>query len=378
MRKNWYLLLLILASFQWSCDTKKLTENEANLPLASSVANELLVVMDSTQWESELGEKIREIYGSDIPGLPQPESAFEVRYTSPRHFKGFMKHYPNIVFVTTIQDNSRDSRLLRTYFTENSLNQMKKNPDMFMFPLENEYARGQKVLHLFGQTEEELLEKLNNNENRLFNYFHEFERNRLSKRLFTGRPNKKISQYVQRKHGFWMEFPVGYEVAIEKENFIWIRLLDPEVDKNIWVGYKEYENEDVFEKENILKLRQEFAQPSIWGNDSTTYLKTEPDAPVHMERINFNGSFAVETRGLWRLNNMVMGGPFLSYTFVDEATNRLYYIEGFTYAPGKNKRNPIRELEAILWTFKAGEAKAPANNASARENQEPAGTGTTN
>lgn len=361
MRKNWYYLLLIIAPFFWACDSKQLTQNKSNLPQVSSVANELLVVMDSSQWKSELGDEIREIYGSEIPGLPQPESAFEVRYTSPRHFTGLMKLYPNILFVTTIQDNSKDSRLLRTYFTENSLNQMKKNPEMFMYPLEDQFARGQKVLHLFAQTEEELLEKLEKNEEKLYSYFHDWERDRLSKRLFTGRPNKQLSQYVQRKHGFWMEFPAGYEVAIEKDKFIWLRLLDAEVDKSIWVGYKDYESADVFEPENILQLRHEFAKPYIWGNDSTTYMKTEPDIPVEMERINFKGRFAVESRGLWRLNNMVMGGPFLSYTFVDESTNRLYYIEGFTYAPGKDKRAPMNELEAILWTFKTAEQKAEKN-----------------
>jgi hypothetical protein len=47
-----------------------------------------------------------------------------------------------------------------------------------------------------------------------------------------------------------------------------------------------------------------------------------------------------------------MGGGFLSYTFVDEALGRLYYVEGFIYCPGKKKRAYIREIEAILKTFR--------------------------
>ena len=57
-------------------------------------------------------------------------------------------------------------------------------------------------------------------------------------------------------------------------------------------------------------------------------------------------------RGLWKTNNLTMGGPFLSYTFVDEGTGMLYYIEGFTYSPSKKQREIMRELEVILHTFK--------------------------
>ncbi len=37
---------------------------------------------------------------------------------------------------------------------------------------------------------------------------------------------------------------------------------------------------------------------------------------------------------------------------VDEKTNRLYYIEGFLYSPGKAQRDTMREIMAILNTFK--------------------------
>jgi hypothetical protein len=59
----------------------------------------------------------------------------------------------------------------------------------------------------------------------------------------------------------------------------------------------------------------------------------------------------MELRGLWRTNNKSMGGPFISYALVDQDRGLLYYIEGFTFSPGKPQREIIRELEAILKTF---------------------------
>lgn len=365
-RYRFFIFLLFLSSLFWACDGNEDGKNSSDLPQASRVANEILVVMDSAQWNGRLGEEIKEVFAQRIPGLPQEEPSFNLRYISPRHFQGFLKLYPNILFVTILNDNSKDNRVMRTYFTENSLEQMRQNPEMFMYPRKNEFAQGQEVLHLFAQSEEELIQKLEKNENRLLAYFLEFERNRLSRRLFTGLPNKGLSEYLMKKYGFRMEFPIGYEIAIEKDKFVWTRLLDPEIDRNVWVAFRDYDNENVFTKENILELRSSFARPYIWGRDSTTYIKTEMEAPIHMREINFKGRYAIEMRGLWRLNNMTMGGPFLSYTFVDESTNRLYYIEGFVYAPGKDKREPMREVEAILWTFQSGEEPAEQSPTASR------------
>jgi hypothetical protein len=64
-----------------------------------------------------------------------------------------------------------------------------------------------------------------------------------------------------------------------------------------------------------------------------------------------NGEYLVELRGLWRLENAFMGGPFISHTILDEKNNRIVTVEGFVYAPSLDKRNYVRELEAILQTF---------------------------
>jgi len=46
-----------------------------------------------------------------------------------------------------------------------------------------------------------------------------------------------------------------------------------------------------------------------------------------------------------------MAGPFLNYTVIDKANNRLIVVEGFVFAPAVNKRNYMFELEAILKTL---------------------------
>ena len=67
--------------------------------------------------------------------------------------------------------------------------------------------------------------------------------------------------------------------------------------------------------------------------------------------IAVKGEYAMETRGLWKMEHDAMGGPFVSHSRVDTLNNRVVVAEGFVYAPEKMKRGLIRRLEAALYTL---------------------------
>jgi len=83
-------------------------------------------------------------------------------------------------------------------------------------------------------------------------------------------------------------------------------------------------------------------------------LQGDRDEYQQVKEVNFKGKYAKEIRGLWMLNDISSGGPFLSYTFVDESQKRIYYIEGYVYAPADDKRIPMQEMEIILKSFVSG------------------------
>ncbi|NBC17960.1 MAG: DUF4837 family protein, partial [Bacteroidetes bacterium] len=54
------------------------------------------------------------------------------------------------------------------------------------------------------------------------------------------------------------------------------------------------------------------------------------------------------------------GGPFLTYSFYDQSTGRLYMIDGMVFAPGHEKREFLRQMEVIAHTFRTRqESEAP-------------------
>jgi hypothetical protein len=334
------------------------TPSKEFLPRASLVAYEMLVVMDSAQWRGVLGEAIRDVFTEPIPGLPQEEPQFKLRYITPQGLKGFNKRYPNILFAFTLDKRSQASEMLRSMFSEQSLNQIREDEQRYRLSRKDEFARGQEVMYLFGSTEDQLISRIYTNKENLLNHFLAVERQRYIREFANIKATENLSKGLQKDFGFRLKFPAGYQIAKQDSNFVWIRLLDNKVDKSVWLTWKPYTDQSIFQQENLMRYRNEVVKNYIWGSDESTYMRLEQQLAPESKQVNFNGRFGIETRGLWRLEKMVMGGPFISYAFVDEPSNRVYYLEGFTYAPGQDKRLAISELEAILWSFSS---TAPKN-----------------
>ncbi len=324
------------------------------LPTARGASGEVVLVMDSAYWRGELGDELRQTFLKAMPGLPQPEPYFSVRYVDPFKLNKVLRNAKNMLFVATLNNNSMAGRKMRSYFTDSSIKRIEENPDLFRFSKKNQFARGQQVLFLFGTSDDALIENLRNNRKDVRNHFHQVEIDRLQKSLYQANERRTINRNLLEDEGFYLRVPYGYEIVPldhQPEDFIWIRNLGKDVDKSIVVASKNYTSEQEFTPEGISDFRRRIMRRNII-DDSTTYMTVQDLVPVEYDTVNFNGKYAIEARGLWKMSNNSMGGPFLSYTFADEETGRIYYVEGFVYSPGKQKRPSVREVEAILKTFK--------------------------
>lgn len=354
-----YLMFLLVVVYFSSCDLEKTAKMKSNLPKANGKPGQIIVVMDSAQWEGKVGKSVRATFHEQVTFLPREESKFSLSHIDPADFQSILKKQKNIVFVTVLGDKSKGNRKLKTYFTKESLQMIEQDPTLFMYSKQDEFAKGQEVLHLFGETEEVLVQNINSNKNKLQKHFEDIEEKRNYQSLYTAKVEKGIAKNIKDKLGCEVKVPFGYEIALEDENFVWLRNFSPDVDKSVFISWVDYTSEDLFSLDSLLALRTKVSKPYILykPEEKESYMLTETDNfDVFRSEINFKGHFAVELRGLWKVNNYYMGGPFVSYAMVDEAANRLYYIEGFLYSPGKPQRDYMRELDTIIKTFNIAEA----------------------
>ncbi len=345
----WAAGLFLLAACSMSSDGDSL------LPQANGEAGEIVLVMESNKWEGSLGQEIRDIFRAPYPGLLQDEPKFNIIHIDPNEFNSVLKNAKNIMFVHSFEGTSRADQILSNYFTAESKQRIKNEPDLFMYRQKNLFAKNQQVLYLFQQTTEALLAHIRKDPQPLLEFFNSAEKGRFHRALYNAPSVKGIEDKLLKDHDLFLKIPYGYQIAIETDNTIWLRRMDRKIDKNIFITYANYTSERSFDTPQIVKFRDRKWRRFILGEDSLSYMVTEPLVPIDSFSTNIGKKYSVETRGVWKLNNNSMGGPFLGYTFVDQSLNRLYYIEGFVYSPGERKRNTLRELETVLNTFQTAE-----------------------
>ena len=326
---------------------------EQSKPKARGEPGEIVLVLDSARWNGETGSALRKVFHESVDGLPRDEPMFNLRHITPFQFKGILKNAKNLILVVPINDRQNESVRMRNFFTTDALDSMRENEDIFLIARKNLFATNQNVLFLIGHTNDQLVQGIVKNTDRLRSYFNKIEEDRAYDRLYNVRTERLIMNNLEEKYGFRLMVPFGWKIADEKETFVWIRQPTEQIDKNIFVAFKPYYDESQFADDSLIHWRNELGKKYIYEDpeNEISYMITEPEITPTITEVNFNGNYAKKMIGRWKTRNVSMGGPFVSYALVDESKGRMYYIEGFLFSPGVDQRELVRELDVILKTF---------------------------
>ncbi|HLT81174.1 MAG TPA: DUF4837 family protein [Cyclobacteriaceae bacterium] len=348
----WFILpiLVVVAA----CDSKS---NPELLPRATGAPGEILLVIDSVQWRGPLGETIREVFMADVPGLPHDEKYFNLIPVHPSGRIELLTHMRNMIYVFTLDENSQGSRRIMQGFSPESLENIREDTTFFHTTARDVHSRGQVVMYLFGVNEQQLAQHIKTNAASLVAFFNNAERERLQQTIARTRTTRPLTEFLEKEYGVSLRFPHGYVVADQQPDFVWLRKIEQEIDKDVFVAFKPYESEYQLLPDSLVAWRDEVARKYLFADPSNpiSYVITErevPFLPVTARQTRLNDRYAMEIRGIWRTNNKSMGGPFAGIAVADTDGGMLYYIEGFTYSPSKAQREIMRELEAIVQTFR--------------------------
>lgn len=332
------------------------TEKGGNLPPASGVSGDMYIIMDSAQWKGELGAVLDSVLSQELQALPRPEPIFKIWWVNPKKLNPVLKQRRNLIFAVTFDQRSEGASLLKAMYTDKAVAEMEKDSSLFIRTVPDVYAKRQQVMYLFGMKETELVAKIRKNGTRIIEFFNKTERERLTVTLFAGNPNKGYQDVLRKSLGCDMKIPFGYRLVMNNSEFFWVRQINPKDDRNVLVYRTPYTSPKQFERDSLIQLRNRMLQKYVYEDPERldTYLVTEtsvPYKPVLTRTVTHNERFATEMQGLWRSNNLGMGGPFISIAMVAPDSPYLYYVEGFVYGPGRDLRELIREVETVLYTL---------------------------
>lgn len=319
------LLLFYCVLFFVSCTD----DGKKTLPGNTGRAGELVVVIPDTEWNSVTGEKVLSHFADDMHGLPQPEPLFDVVQIAPTGFSNIFKTHRNIVLAEIKAGNK---------------NRVEVKKDV--------WAQSQLVIKISAEDTATFNGILATNATKIINYFLEKERERIIE-SYSQQKDEGIISMLKEKHGVTLAIPRGYNIAREGDHFVWLQYETTDIIQSILVYSYPYTAQNTFTKNYLIAKRDSIAEKYVPGPEEGSFMQTDTvfGVPV-LNEIDFNGNYATELRGLWYVKNDFMGGPYINYSFLDKAQNRIISIDAFVFAPKFDKRNYLRQVEAIAYSLK--------------------------
>lgn len=322
---TWVALFCFLAQ---GC--KEIKQDKSYLPESTGKYGEVLVVVDTVFENGETGVALDEVFNKIQEGLPKPEPMFRMSTVPPEAFKSILKRGRNIFNLSIGKGKSSNTIIEKDV-----------------------WAKDQLLINLTAPNDAKAAEIINQNIEEIRGHFNRHEIESL-KAQFLKKPQKELMLDIENTFSVSIVIPPAFLKMKQSKNGIWLQkektIGEHQVLQGVLIYKEPYTSDSTFSKKYLLKSRNKYTESVIVGYKDNSFMQVyEQYRPTEVE-VNLNNTYAVEYRGLWNMTNDFMGGPFLHYTLVNEQKKEVVHLDGFVYAPQFQKREYLREIEAMIKT----------------------------
>lgn len=327
--KRFFRLAVIAAAVlvAASCGNQKATG--ALLPNVSGKAGEVIVVVNKTEWDGDLGNTIRENLAADCDFLPQKEPLYTLVNITPATFSQIFKIHRNLLLYNI------DPQIQKTGIVYKS----------------DVWAHPQCAIQINAVDAEQANQITVDNMNTILAFVEQSERDRVinNAKLYEERAIRPV---VEALAGGSMAVPSGYRIKKSTPDFIWIAYENTYIYQDLFVyKFPASHAADEFSLSNLVGYRNSTLQANVPGMFENTYMTTSTFATPRVTYMKYKGRDFAELRGLWEVENDFMGGPFVSHAFYSQDGEDVIVLEAFVYAPRYDKRHYLRQVESLLYSF---------------------------
>ena len=297
---------------------------------------EVLVVCDGYEWESALSTELKALLETPVEMLNQVEPMFNVVRITARDFKHLLPSHRNILKVLCSPDIT-ETAILAQY-------------DVVAAP--------QIVLTFQGPSIAAMCDYLKVNGASLLQVLEIAERNRTIE-YAKKQGAKALEKIVKEEFDLGMNISNGFLFRAKSEDFLWASNEYPVASQGFFLYTHPFKGKASVTTEALIKARNEFAK-RIPGPSDGSYMTTvtripniEDDGYVEFQPqrrvVKINGRDWIELRGFWEVEKDFMGGPYVSYTTLDERSGKLLTLDCYVVSPKYGKRNFLRPLEHLVY-----------------------------
>ncbi len=338
-----------------SCNNKDRQHALSNRPTAFGRINDVVIITDKSISESVLKDTISAYFEASYPILTADEPIFDVRYMTPEDLlaKPMNKELRTYVLMADISDTTLSTtKMLITDLGEEKFKRALTD-DTFTTSIGKEkWAKNQMIIYLFANGREKLAKAIGSHFTAIAKKINQHDSENLKATVYGIKSeNKELSSLVLDSFGMNIKLPGLYKLAMQKPNFLWLRMDNKEVNQSIVIRKFPYKSKSQFAMDTIIRMRNDYGKEFIRTGSDDAYMSTNViDLPTFEYTYFQHGIYTKEVRGIWETVNDFMGGPFVSYLMHNEAKGEIVFIDVFVFAPGKEKRDFVQQLDCIIKT----------------------------
>ena len=326
MKRNLFLqfaALVVLAASQ-SCSNEPVLHQNI-----SGKANEMVIIISNESWNGKPGDVLRAALGQEQIALPQQEPIFDLINVPNEAFKKIFRTTRNII-QTSISENVEIPGITM-------------KDDVWAYP--------QATVEIKAKNAQQFEEIFNENSDKILSYFLAAEKERLTMN-YQKYYDKTVFNTLNENLGITMAVPPGFVIARQKESFIWTRYETPDISQGIALFALPYESDSTFTVNYLVAKLDSTLEINIPGPTDGSYMAIEKQFDQTFSIREHNKNYTAEMRGLWRTENDFMGGPYICLAELDASNQRVIVAFGYVYAPSKEKRNLLQQVEAMIYSLK--------------------------
>lgn len=351
------ILLVVVTLISFSCQNTGNPLVTDYKPKAISKSNDIVVVADKEDWDGIVGDTFRYYFESAYPITPSPEPVFNLRFFTPNQLKAepLRKELRTYCIVADLKDTlSETTKMMKMDYGDQRYKRVYLNDSISTGVGKDKWAMDQLVVYLFGRGEEQLIDAIRKNFNNIANKVHEHDAPQIKANTYVSGRHLGLTEKILKHFKVKLDVPGDYKEAMfipGKSPMIWLRKDTRRAALNMVVQKFRYEDINQISVDNAIELSNQFGQYVDSDTPGSHLIVNTKDLPVLENVKDINGNYTLEVRGIWEMEKDFMGGPFIAYLIPDANNNSYLFILNFVYAPGKEKKLFLQEMETVVNTF---------------------------
>ena len=310
-----------------SCSEEK--RKKVLLPNISGKAGEVIVVIDKGLWEGSIGTVLRDTLTADCPFLPQREPMYNLVDVAPSGFNNMFQIHRNIIVINVSSSVTEPGVVIR----------------------KDVWAAPQCVIYINAADSETATELIKANSQKIVTTLEQAERDRVianAKKY----EERALAPATEEVIGGTPHFPSGYQRKKKTSDFVWITYAPQGIQQSVLAfKYPVVEGEDMMSRTSLTDNINLMLKENVPGMFENTYMTIASGITPSVKYLNYKGHAFAEIRGLWDVYNDYMGGPFVAHAFYSQDGKDMIVLLAFVYAPKYDKRQYLRQVESILYSF---------------------------